>query len=161
MTKSSFPLPQDWRDAVLVGRIDMGEGPTPVVVKEGRVFDVSRTAPTVSVLLEKWNGVPDGKDLGDINDLGLETAWSNGGKNCTCAMQVQELETRLQYAWSPHGPAYRPSPAEFRTVLLPALRDAIVAWHLRRSGDPRIPKDPSTFVVEFIDQAADDRSTSP
>ena len=78
MTKSSFPLPQDWRDAVLVGRIDMGEGPTPVVVKEGRVFDVSRTAPTVSVLLEKWNGVPDGEDLGDINDLGLETAWSNG-----------------------------------------------------------------------------------
>ena len=78
MTKSSFPLPQDWRDAVLVGRIDMGEGPTPVVVKEGRVFDVSATAPTVSQLLEKWNGVPSGKDLGDINDLGLETAWSNG-----------------------------------------------------------------------------------
>src|ERR1041385_5723692 len=78
MTQSSFPLPQDWRDAVLVGRIDMGEGPTPVVVKEGRVFDVSKTAPTVSVLLEKWNGVPQGKDLGDINDLGLSTAWSNG-----------------------------------------------------------------------------------
>ncbi|HWM61738.1 MAG TPA: fumarylacetoacetate hydrolase family protein [Rhizomicrobium sp.] len=86
MTKSVFPLPQgfmpeDWRDAVLVGRIDMGEGPTPVVVKEGRVFDVSQTAPTVSALLEKWNGVPAGKDLGDINDLGLETAWAdkNGG----------------------------------------------------------------------------------
>src|SRR5471030_3546286 len=81
MTKSVFPLPQDfmpedWRDAVLVGRIDMGEGPTPVVVTEGRVFDVSGTAPTVSVLLEKWNGVPTGKDLGDINDLGLQTAWS-------------------------------------------------------------------------------------
>ena len=45
MTKSHFPLPQDWRDAVLVGRIDMGEGPTPVVVKEGRVFDVSRPRP--------------------------------------------------------------------------------------------------------------------
>jgi fumarylacetoacetate (FAA) hydrolase family protein len=78
MTKSSFPLPQDWRDAVLVGRIDLGEGPTPVVVKEGRVFDVSRTAPTVSALLETWRGVPQGRDLGDINDLGLETAWSNG-----------------------------------------------------------------------------------
>jgi fumarylacetoacetate (FAA) hydrolase family protein len=85
MTKSSFPLPQDfmpedWRDAVLVGRIDMGEGPTPVVVKEGRVFDVSHVAPTVSALLEKWNGAPQGKDLGDIHDLGLEAAWSNGGK---------------------------------------------------------------------------------
>jgi len=85
MTKSSVPLPQDfmpedWRDAVLVGRLDMGEGPTPVVVKEGRVFDVSHIAPTVSALLEKWNGAPQGKDLGDISDLGLEAAWSNGGK---------------------------------------------------------------------------------
>jgi fumarylacetoacetate (FAA) hydrolase family protein len=85
MSKSTFPLPEDfmpedWRDAVLVGRIDLGDGPTPIVVKEGRVFDVSKSAPTVSALLEKWNGVPQGKDLGDINDLGLQTAWSNGGK---------------------------------------------------------------------------------
>ena len=58
----------------------MGDGPTPVVVKEGRVFDVSGSAPTVSVLLEKWNGIPHGKDLGDINDLGLETAWAKDGK---------------------------------------------------------------------------------
>jgi fumarylacetoacetate (FAA) hydrolase family protein len=78
MTNStSFPLPQDWRDAVLVGRIDLGEGPTPVVVKEGRVFDVSKTAPTVSQLLEDWKGVPEGRDLGDINDLGLTNAWSD------------------------------------------------------------------------------------
>jgi fumarylacetoacetate (FAA) hydrolase family protein len=76
MSKSMFPLPDDWRDAVLVGRVDLGEGPTPVVVKEGRVFDVSKTAPTVAELIEKWNGVPNGKDLGDINDLGLEHAWS-------------------------------------------------------------------------------------
>ncbi len=77
---TSFPLPDDWRDAVLVGRLDLGEGPTPVVVKEGRVFDVSATAPTTAQLLEKWNGVPSGKDLGDINDLGLSTAWSEGAK---------------------------------------------------------------------------------
>ena len=76
----TFPLPEDWRDAVLVGRMDLGEGPTPVVVKEGRVFDVSATAPTTAQLLEKWNGVPSGKDLGDINDLGLSTAWSEGTK---------------------------------------------------------------------------------
>jgi fumarylacetoacetate (FAA) hydrolase family protein len=78
MTDStSFPLPQDWRDAVLVGRLDLGDGPTPVVVKEGRVFDVSKTAPTVSQLLADWKGVPEGRDLGDINDLGLTNAWSD------------------------------------------------------------------------------------
>ncbi|HWA68403.1 MAG TPA: fumarylacetoacetate hydrolase family protein [Rhizomicrobium sp.] len=76
----AFPLPTDWRDAVLVGRMDMGEGPTPVVVKQGRVFDVSATQPTVAALLEDWSGAPDGtelgRDLGDIDDLGLTTAWS-------------------------------------------------------------------------------------
>lgn len=77
----SFPLPDDWRDAVLVGRMDLGDGPTPVVVKEGRVFDVSATAPTTAQLLEKWSGAaPSGKDLGDINDLGLSTVWSEGDK---------------------------------------------------------------------------------
>jgi fumarylacetoacetate (FAA) hydrolase family protein len=80
MTKSQFPLPEDWRDAVLVGRIDLGQGPTPIVVKEGRVFDVSQTAPTVSLLLEKWNGAAEGKDLGDINDLGLKSAWDGQAK---------------------------------------------------------------------------------
>src|SRR3954469_25496392 len=77
MTNTAFPLPEDWRDAVLVGRIDLGEGPTPVGVKEGRVYDVSKTAPTVSLLLEKWNGEPSGQDLGAINDLGLTNAWSD------------------------------------------------------------------------------------
>jgi fumarylacetoacetate (FAA) hydrolase family protein len=80
MSKSSFPLPDDWRDAVLVGRIDLGEGPTPVVVKDGRVIDVSATAPTVSALLETWKGVPQGRDLGDIQDLGLKHAWADGEK---------------------------------------------------------------------------------
>jgi len=91
MTKSMFPLPDDWRDAVLVGRIDLGEGPTPIVVKEGRVFDVSGVAPTVSVLLEKWNGVPAGKDLGDINDLGLRSAWA-GGESKTRLLAPVDLQ---------------------------------------------------------------------
>jgi fumarylacetoacetate (FAA) hydrolase family protein len=73
---SPFPLPHDWRDAVLVGRMDLGEGPTPVLVKDGQVFDVGAAAPTVSLLLEKWDGtVPQGRPLGDINDLGLARAW--------------------------------------------------------------------------------------
>ncbi len=58
-TKPSFPLPQDWHDAVLVGRLDLGEGPTPVVVKNGRVFDVSAIAPTVSQLIDGWKGIPE------------------------------------------------------------------------------------------------------
>jgi fumarylacetoacetate (FAA) hydrolase family protein len=69
-------LPQDWREALLLGRIDMGEGPTPIVVREGRVIDVSRSAPTTSAFLERWNGsAPEGKDLGDIAALDLQPVW--------------------------------------------------------------------------------------
>ena len=49
---TAFPLPSDWRDAILVGRMDLGEGPTPVLVKGGRLFDMSKAAPTVSLLLD-------------------------------------------------------------------------------------------------------------
>ena len=57
-------LPSDWRQAILVGRILTRDGPTPVVVADGRVSDVSRHAPTVSQLLNGWNGkVPAGARL--------------------------------------------------------------------------------------------------
>jgi fumarylacetoacetate (FAA) hydrolase family protein len=69
-------LPEDWQDAALVGRTDLGEGPTPVTILGGQVYDVSRTAPTVSHLLKHWRGrAPEGKSLGDIGDLELKPAW--------------------------------------------------------------------------------------
>jgi len=65
-------LPSDWRQAILVGRILTTEGPTPVVVVDGRVRDVSRHAATVSQLLNGWNGdLPPGEDLGTLESLGL------------------------------------------------------------------------------------------
>ena len=72
-------LPRDWREATLVGRIDLGQGPTPVVVDKGRVLDVSQQAPTVSALLDGWKGAPQGKDLGEIAALGIRPAWSDEG----------------------------------------------------------------------------------
>jgi fumarylacetoacetate (FAA) hydrolase family protein len=65
-------LPFDWRQAILVGRILTPDGPTPVVVADGRARDVSAHAATVSQLLNGWNGeVPAGKDLGPLEALGL------------------------------------------------------------------------------------------
>jgi fumarylacetoacetate (FAA) hydrolase family protein len=57
-------LPTDWSDAVLVGRIQAKAGPTPVVVRAGRLFDVSEAAPTVSELLNAWPQPASGRDLG-------------------------------------------------------------------------------------------------
>ncbi|WP_443025097.1 fumarylacetoacetate hydrolase family protein [Sphingomonas sp. M1-B02] len=45
-------LPSDHAQAILVGRLLLDAGPTPVVVRDGSVFDVSRAAATVSDLLE-------------------------------------------------------------------------------------------------------------
>jgi fumarylacetoacetate (FAA) hydrolase family protein len=70
-------LPSDWRQAVLVGRMQTREGPTPVVVVEGRVRDVSRHAPTVSQLLNAWNGtIPEGQDLGPLESFGFTQPFS-------------------------------------------------------------------------------------
>lgn len=41
-------LPADWRQARLVGRFAFPEGPTPVLVENGRVYDLSSAAPTVA-----------------------------------------------------------------------------------------------------------------
>ncbi|MFZ5749046.1 MAG: fumarylacetoacetate hydrolase family protein [Pseudomonadota bacterium] len=45
-------LPVDYDRAVLVGRIALPAGPTPVVVRDGTMFDVSRDAPTIADLLD-------------------------------------------------------------------------------------------------------------
>jgi len=63
-------LPSDWREALLAGRIQTAAGPSPVVVVDGRVRDVSRAAPTVSELLDAWTGEPPGgEDLGSVAEV--------------------------------------------------------------------------------------------
>ncbi|MEI9852301.1 MAG: fumarylacetoacetate hydrolase family protein [Sphingomonas sp.] len=46
-------LPVDHGQAILVGRVQLGVGPTPVIVRDGVVHDVSRASPTVADLLER------------------------------------------------------------------------------------------------------------
>jgi fumarylacetoacetate (FAA) hydrolase family protein len=69
-------LPADWSHATLVGRVLTAAGPTPVVVAQGRVRDVSKTAPTVSELLNRWSGTaPQGEDLGPLEALPVTAAF--------------------------------------------------------------------------------------
>jgi len=68
-------LPADWRDALLVGRIDNGQGPTPVLVRGGIVQDVSAKAATVAELLARDDlATLTGVDLGPLDALGLVPA---------------------------------------------------------------------------------------
>ena len=84
-------LPRDGREATLAGRMDFGQGPTPVLVRDGRVLDASGTAPTVAALLDGWNGSAGGRDLGEFGDLGLATAWSGetGGAKLLAPIDLQ------------------------------------------------------------------------
>jgi fumarylacetoacetate (FAA) hydrolase family protein len=68
-------FPDDWRTATLVGRVDLGQGPSPVVIRQGRVQDVSGVQPTVSSLLNHWDPGIRGVDLGEATQLGLRPAW--------------------------------------------------------------------------------------
>lgn len=50
---TSDMLPSDHGQAILVGRVMIGAGPTPVIVRDGVVHDVSATSATVADLLER------------------------------------------------------------------------------------------------------------
>jgi fumarylacetoacetate (FAA) hydrolase family protein len=82
-TQSSACLPADWREATLVGRIELPEGPTPVMVRGGQVFDMTPVAPTVSQLLAAWprSGAPSGgRNLGRLEDFAFGKAWQGERK---------------------------------------------------------------------------------
>eukprot|EP01030_Chromulinospumella_sphaerica_P017699 gene17699-17535_t len=66
----------DWRDAALIGRLETADGPSPILVRQGRVLDISRTTPTVAQALAR----PDcasltGEDLGDLEAMDFACAW--------------------------------------------------------------------------------------
>ncbi len=73
-------LPQDWRDATLLGRIDAGEGPTPVLIRDGQLFDVSACAPTVSAFVDTWKGTASGRALGDLESISFAPEWEGGSR---------------------------------------------------------------------------------
>jgi fumarylacetoacetate (FAA) hydrolase family protein len=65
-------LGADWQDALWLGRIDLGEGPTPVLVAGGTAYDMSRVAPTVAELVARGQLDPAlGRALGPLDALGL------------------------------------------------------------------------------------------
>ncbi len=52
MQFSAAMLPDDVERATLAGRLALPEGPTPVLIRDGAVEDMSRVAPTMADLIE-------------------------------------------------------------------------------------------------------------
>ncbi len=65
-------LPEDWSSGLFVGRIETTVGPSPVLIRDGRVLDMPAIAPTVSGLLDRddLRSVA-GNDLGRLGRLPL------------------------------------------------------------------------------------------
>src|SRR6187402_1921272 len=65
-------LADDWRDGLFLGRIDTAAGPSPVLLKDGVLHDMSRVAPTASQLVtDRAFDAAAGIALGDLDSLTL------------------------------------------------------------------------------------------
>jgi fumarylacetoacetate (FAA) hydrolase family protein len=63
-------LPADWREGTFLGRLDLGEGPTPVLLSGGMVYDMTRAAATVADLVGQDACSPQcGTVIGAVEDV--------------------------------------------------------------------------------------------
>ncbi|MDF1768683.1 fumarylacetoacetate hydrolase family protein [Maricaulis sp.] len=94
MTKLADCLPADRDDAVLIGRLALPEGPTPVLVREGRCLDISRFAATVSEALADADALKTavGQDLGAIDDLGLAASFAEAASGAARMLAPVDLQ---------------------------------------------------------------------
>jgi len=71
-------LADDWERASLLGRVDWGEGPLPVLIRGGHVEDLSGIAPTTAQLLNRCPAgsmMPSGAPLGPLAELDARAVW--------------------------------------------------------------------------------------
>ncbi|MDQ1187338.1 fumarylacetoacetate hydrolase family protein [Agrobacterium larrymoorei] len=73
-------LPEDHQDAILIGRVwsKSEDGPCPVLLKDGVLYDLSKLAPTVSELLEKHDLVDRLSDTLQFAALGAFDVFLDG-----------------------------------------------------------------------------------
>jgi len=74
-------LPVDADKATLIGRMLTADGPTPIAVLGGVVFDMSAVAPTVADLiagLDEGAALPPGRPLGRFDEMGFTAAFNGG-----------------------------------------------------------------------------------
>ncbi|MFC4723774.1 fumarylacetoacetate hydrolase family protein [Glycocaulis abyssi] len=78
MTRLIDCLPADWRFATLVGRIALHDGPTPVMIRDGHLYDMSGVAPTSADLLARLGGLDatSGRDIGAVDTFTVKTVWA-------------------------------------------------------------------------------------
>jgi len=76
MTDLTGSLAADWETALMLGRLALPEGPTPVLVRGGRLYDISGFAPTVADAVARRAVLAEasGRDLGRLDTLEFASA---------------------------------------------------------------------------------------
>lgn len=61
-------LPQDWRSGSFIGRIATPDGPSPIMLRQGIAYDMTRVRPTTSMLIadRTFDG---GEQIGDVTAI--------------------------------------------------------------------------------------------
>jgi fumarylacetoacetate (FAA) hydrolase family protein len=86
-------LPGDWRDALLLGRLDLPLGPTPVLVREGRVLDISAFASTTAdAVATPGLATASGADLGPLDEMDFAVSWEEPAKGATHLLSPLDLQ---------------------------------------------------------------------
>jgi len=86
-------LPVDVDGAILAGRLSLEAGPTPVVIRAGEVFDVSRAAPTISDLLDREDpAAAEGRRLFSLDELIARAAQSAPGQFLLSPVDLQVVK---------------------------------------------------------------------
>lgn len=93
MTGLTDHLPTDWREALLLGRLELPAGPTPVLVREGRVFDISGFAPTsADAVARPGLATALGVDLGSLEDMDFSVSWDKASHDKTHVLSPLDLQ---------------------------------------------------------------------
>jgi len=104
-------LPADWRSGRFIGRVETSAGPSPVLVLDGEVFDMSQVAPTVSALVEAGDfsgtggvslGALDATDLKVLSPVDLQCVKACGVTFAVSAVE-RVIEERARGDWAAAG----------------------------------------------------------
>ena len=82
-------LPADWRDARLLGRVMTEAGPSPVLARGGRLYDLSSHVATTAQAVALDDLDTAGVDIGPLDELTVASAWSMQGVQLLSPLDLQ------------------------------------------------------------------------
>ena len=82
-------LPTDWRDARLLGRVMTTAGPSPVLARGGRLYDLSSHVATTAQAVALDDLDTAGVDMGPLDALTVASAWSLQGMQLLSPLDLQ------------------------------------------------------------------------